>query len=232
MAIVYWRHANDNEKSPAKKHDPRATGKGRHNARKMARRMARKRGAPDVIYVSPMRRCRDTVRSMIEGLEKDGHPAPRLVIDENLSRYFCSREQKKPRVRASTGDVPIVEGWSQFRRRVRKRAEFLWKTHGAAEGEVVWCITHALVMKQLALFHSETIPSWLDFLFHFAPDPKSVPGGDAEKPRRHKKRRAARGSAPKAKSKHAGHGHGHCRACAEKRARKRGSSVEVVPTLR
>ena len=173
MPIVYWRHANDNERTPNKKHDPRATGKGRHNARKMARKMARKGGPPTIIYVSPMRRCRDTVRSMIEGLERDKHPAPELVIDENLSRYFCSREQKRPEVRKSTGEVPITETWSQFRARVKKRAQFLWKTHGGENGGVAWCVTHALVLKQLAIFHREKIPGWLDFLFNFAPDASS-----------------------------------------------------------
>ncbi len=197
MTIVFVRHADDNVSKPTYSHDPRITKYGEKKAQRAALELVDRYGCPDIIFCSPFRRTIRTAKAMkkICGFHTD------IFVDNNLSRYFCSREKVDPQIDPGTEkyDAPIYESWSEFEDRIDKHLKMLKHTNAKSSGFVIWCITHALVYKHVARTFTVEIPTFIPFMDHFLIHEHSVAINKKEckkkrkqqqhKKRKHKKRR-------------------------------------------
>lgn len=165
--LIYLRHADDDCPEATHCHDHRITERGAKKSRKVARRLIKKYGPPDIIYCSPFRRTRETLEAMWKEFPRH---KPEVVIDCNLSRYFSPREQNDPNCYDETikYGAPVYENWKDFRRRVRKHIHFVRRQGHFKDDNIVWCITHALVYKQVAQRYEVPIPEHIPFLDCFS----------------------------------------------------------------
>lgn len=156
---VFLRHGDDGKKP---EHDPELIKEGRKHAEKLAPKLVKKYGMPELILVSPFQRTIQTAKAMANEINFKG----RLVIDNRLSRYFNSSEQKKPKITKETlaYDPPIKESKKEFRKRVDKHIKIITDKYL----KNVWVITHALVLKRVAKHFKVKIPDTLDFLEYFS----------------------------------------------------------------
>jgi len=100
----------------------------------------------------------------------EGGKPPRVIIDPALSRHFSSREQKNPSVSPSTKEVeiPIYESWGEFKERCKEHIKEMRGMGHYNSKEVVWCITHVLVLKRVASYFEIDLPEYVPFLAHFS----------------------------------------------------------------
>lgn len=182
MVVIFIRHADDGIQSPKYSHDPKITKQGNKKAQKMALELIERYGCPDIIFCSPFRRTIQTSKSM----KKLCNSHTKIYVDNNLSRYFCSREKKDPQVDPGTSkySCPIYESWSDFENRIEDHLKMLKKEEFAKRDEVVWCITHALVYKHVAKVYGITIPAHIPFMHHIVLHEHSF----EVDPRRHKRK--------------------------------------------
>lgn len=168
MTVIYIRHGNDEDDDSNYENDPGLRQDRMKEVIKTTQELIRKWGHPDVIYVSPMYRSLQTVQLMVSQL-----PGFQNVgVSPNLSRYFTSKELKRGirAIRPQTLElkVPLGEDNHEFHRRIRKHHEAV-KSRGWYRDDrpVVWCVTHALVMKRVSKYCHRKIPDHLDFLYYF-----------------------------------------------------------------
>jgi broad specificity phosphatase PhoE len=160
MPIIYIRHGHDEYRDVTHAHDNRLTNRGLREASNLGKKLIERYGSPHIVYCSPFQRTIKTMKAMTEGSFK-------TLIDPNLSRYFTSKERKDPQVSSRTikYGVPLNEDWKKFKERVKNH---LGKTSSYVNNsEVVWVITHTLILKEAAKYHKVDIPSDLDFLEWF-----------------------------------------------------------------
>lgn len=166
MTIIFIRHGDDNESDPSYSHDPKITKNGKKKARRVAFELVEKYGCPDVIFCSPFQRTIQTAKMM----RKMCGYSTKIYIDNNLSRYFCSREKANPQVNPSTQkyEAPIYECWDEFEKRVDKHLNMIKHNRYIGDNtKMVWCITHALVYKHVARTYGVTIPVYIPFMHYF-----------------------------------------------------------------
>ena len=169
--VVYIRHADDNNKHTKHKHDPHITKRGMHNVKKTTKELISKYGCPDTIYVSPFRRCVDTVKIMVNEINNiNNNNKINVICDVNLSRYFSKSDKKHPRVSKTTLDynVPIYETKREFHKRINNHINETVKTEKSHNENIVWCITHALVYKNIAKKLHVSTNDRIDFLEYFS----------------------------------------------------------------
>lgn len=166
MTLIVIRHANDEGHKPKHRHDQEITNSGRREARRKAVKLIEKYGNPDIIYCSPMIRTKQTLIEMLKYVKG----TPQILVDNRLSRYFSSREQKDPSVFTVTskGKIPIYESYDRFKDRcdsflnsMRRRKYIRDKEH------VVWVITHTLVIKRILRKRRMSHSSYMSFLQHY-----------------------------------------------------------------
>lgn len=165
--VVYIRHANDDNHKTKYKHDPHITKHGISAIKDKVQELIIKYGYPKEIYFSPFRRCIETMRIIVHELKKDKkshYKNINLYCDVTLSRYFSKKEQKKPKVSKKTLEynIPIKENKYEFHRRVKENANDMKKY-----GNDIWCITHALVYKNVARELNIVTNDHIDFLESF-----------------------------------------------------------------
>lgn len=168
MPVIYIRHGDDSYSDPTREHDRRLTSSGYGEAKEKTLWLVEKYGYPTRIYTSPFKRAVQTVKAMERVIKKRGHNVE-VIKDWKLSRYFSSREKENPQVYDETAraGAPIQESWEEFQRRCRSHMRGL-KRDGTYRGkEIVWCITHALVLKEVARKYGVTLPEHIPFLHHF-----------------------------------------------------------------
>jgi len=157
---IYLRHGNDDKHSVYKQDNSLNSSKETEQAIiKKTKWLIETYGYPQKIYSSPFKRCRSTLRIMLNVL-KNYH---NVSIDPCLSRRFVNKEAKNPSVRPTTMQYhpPIQENNTHFKARVDKAEERAKKYHG-----VTWSITHYLVMKALCKKHNIILPAHMPFLYH------------------------------------------------------------------
>lgn len=98
------RHAKSSWEDPnlADKDRP-LSPRGRRAARKMGRRLARRRVDPDVLITSPAERARRTARILARRLD---YPRRRILVDRRL--YACAPETLLRAIRALADSVETV----------------------------------------------------------------------------------------------------------------------------
>lgn len=154
-ALIYIRHADDH-RDDEYRHDRWITGRGWKKAQKRAAKLIEKYGHPDVAYVSPYRRTRETLDAM---LELFGRPVL-IRGDSRVAQYLGDRKRVdiSPETRSV---VRLDEDHGAFERRV---AEHVGEVRGLSG--VIWCITHQAVVEEVARHFGIAGPDKLDFLDH------------------------------------------------------------------
>ena len=91
-----------------------------------------------------------------------------MVYDTRVGRYFSSREKKEgPDVRKETLKMKpsIYESWEKFKNRVQDHVDNLIKDGLLkSRSQVVWVVTHTLVIKHVARYLNFEMPEWYEFL--------------------------------------------------------------------
>jgi broad specificity phosphatase PhoE len=165
--LIYLRHGNDEvDGRPFHRDDRRLNIEGKKQVRRAAKALYKKYGLPDIIFCSPMKRAKETVKEIKRGLFKATGSKVKIIIDNKLSRYFNSREQEDPSILPETAKlkIPIFETKDAFKYRCKKQYnKCLRKAHKAK----IWCVTHVLVLKQVAAACKVQLPEHVPFLYSF-----------------------------------------------------------------
>ena len=145
--IIYIRHGEDTRSGY--QYDEKLTKKGKTNSRKLAKELIHKYGVPDIIYCSPYYRTRQTRRQMLKVIKRVTDKKIDNITDPRLSRFFTRYEKRNPDIREDTLNkkAPIYETWNDFKRRVRKQVKHMERKD---EYNVIWCIGHTLIIKEVA----------------------------------------------------------------------------------
>lgn len=169
MVLIYIRHSDDSRRDQEGKilhrDDLPLTRKGKLLARETCKKMIKEYGEPDIIYLSPFTRSKETLKEMLKHIKKK----PTIYYDNRLSRYFSSREKLNPSCYTETfkHNIPIYENWSQFTRRVDKNLYSMYnKNFILNKNKVVWCITHALPFIQIAKVCKLSVPKVIPFMYY------------------------------------------------------------------
>lgn len=161
MTVIYIRHGDDENTNKSYPNDPSLTRNASWSIKKLTWQLVKKYGRPDAIYVSPMRRTWETGLIIGESLNRR---VP-LITDYHLSRYFTQKEKNPKTVRPDTlkRKVPILESKSQFKDRVDRHIDHFTPFY-SKESPVIWCITHALVLKRVGKALDLDLKDHFDFL--------------------------------------------------------------------
>ncbi len=144
------RHGHDKNEDGHMKHkyshDPTITSLGKKEVAKATHKLVRKYGVPKVIYCSPFKRCRATVKVMLEHFH-DTNKRPNVFIDNRLSKFYTESQQKNPNGRPSTMkyNPPIIECHNDVMDRCLDIYEELDGTSNR-----VWCVTHAIIVRYIS----------------------------------------------------------------------------------
>ena len=158
--LLYLRHGDDRGED-VYRHDRRLNDRGRKQAAKKAARLIRKHGHPDAVFVSPFRRTIETVNCMTARFE-------RLVVVQSDSRIAQLLTDKHLRDLSVSPDtlraITVGEDRSAFRSRVKEHVRDIRQR--AESGAIIWCITHQVVVEEVARLFDVKISQTLDFLDH------------------------------------------------------------------
>lgn len=159
IMIIYMRHGNDEQDHPKFENDPSIRSDTYHIIIKHYNKLVNKYGEPDIVYVSPMRRCIKTATIM--GFEE-------IYVNPGLSRYFKADEVILDTIdpRTQNLDVPLHETSKEFKTRARDTINDIHKY--IESGKYVWVITHSLILKQAAKFYGTKLNKHHDFLEWFS----------------------------------------------------------------
>lgn len=146
---IYIRHADKaykNMESEIFKHDPGITQVGVERARKVALKLVEEHGQPTSIVSSPFRRARETAMIMNMTLN---NPFEEIFIDTNISEYLGNHNNVPLDVTTPTKihNPPHPETFDDMKKRVKKHVEKQRKNQKS--GEIIWFITHGLIIKQI-----------------------------------------------------------------------------------
>lgn len=167
MTVIYIRHGNDEEHQPEYANDPRLIKADLHRIDRLTKHLIKKYGMPDIVCVSPMSRAIDTCQQMQKYLHKS-----HIRICPDLSRYFTSSETTDLAPRTFKLRVPLSETRDDFTQRIHNHVDlFFDKKFYQRYQPVVWCITHALVMKRISNKLHVSIKDHIEFLDHFTVGP-------------------------------------------------------------
>lgn len=163
--LIYIRHSDDECPSATYRHDTKITDQGANAVMKFTQRLIEKYELPTVIYCSPFRRCKYTVKYMMKILRKNYNHIPQIRIDSRLSRFFSPKEKLNPDIGYKTAKhiIPINETYDEFKIRT---GEFIKDIHlNTNKTTNVWIITHTLVLKQVCKKYRKTFPHRIPFLY-------------------------------------------------------------------
>lgn len=163
--LLYIRHSNDEYKDATYLYDKKITEVGAKDMIKFTEKLVMKYGLPDVIYCSPFRRCRYSVKFMLRHLRNKYNHVPQIEMEPRLSRYFTHKEKLNPQISNNTAkyEVPIYESWGDFKKRnkeiIHKYERYVY------EEKKVWVLTHTLVIREVCRHYNIEFPKWIPFLF-------------------------------------------------------------------
>jgi broad specificity phosphatase PhoE len=179
--IIYSRHSVDQDSAVSTyRDDVQLLKRGRILACLRAKRLVRYFSVPNVIITSPFQRAQDTAKAMVKWMTKHcpGHPVVPIEIDYTLSRLFSREEQEAPSLDPNTtlvSNIPVKESFLQFQQRVCAHTRGQVARGSYSPDQVVWCISHSLVLLEVAELHHKRIRDPVQFLdwFHVRTEPCS-----------------------------------------------------------
>ncbi len=150
MRKIYIRHADKsykNMESEIFKHDPGITTLGVERSINVALKLVEEYGEPTKIVSSPFRRARETAMIMNMTLK---NPFEEILIDVNLSEYLGNHNNVPLDVTTATRihNPPHPETFDGMKKRVKRHIEKINKHSN--KKEIIWFITHGLILKQVA----------------------------------------------------------------------------------
>lgn len=156
--LIYLRHGDDRG-TDIYRHDRHLNARGKKKAGKAFDALVEKYGHPDTLFVSPFRRAIQTLEAMAARFKRpvDVHREPRIA------QYLGGRRETliSPETAAL---VAVDESLEAFRARIH---DHVVDTKRRKEvGATIWCITHQIVIEEVADRFSVKIPGDLDFLAH------------------------------------------------------------------
>ena len=156
--LIYLRHGDDRGNDEYR-HDRHLNDRGRKKAAKAFGELADKYGHPDTLFVSPFRRAIETLDAMAEHFTR----AVEVHRDGRIAQYLG--EKRDPQISPETAaHVAVDEDRDDFRARVRNHGEDVRRRSEA--GAAIWCITHQIVIEEVAGYFDVKIRGDLDFLDH------------------------------------------------------------------
>ena len=156
--LIYLRHGDDRG-NDIYRHDRPLNARGKKKAGKAFSDLAKKYGHPDTVFVSPFRRALQTVEAMAVQFKRpvDMHRDPRVA------QYVG--EKREPHISPeTTAQIATDEGRDGFRARIRSHVEDVRRR--SEVGAAIWCVTHQIVIEEVAEYFDVKIRSNLDFLDH------------------------------------------------------------------
>jgi len=175
MTVIYLRHSDDySEQDSTYEHDARITRRGKSKARRKALLLCKKFGVPKVIVISPFYRARRTAKEMRSIIESEFHIRVRVKVDPSLGRFFTAEQRKKPDMRVDTVNLgAIIDSSEQeMLSRIRKHLKKVITKEYHLKSEVIWCISHGLILKKMLGILGEKEPEHVEFLESFMLNPK------------------------------------------------------------
>lgn len=158
--LIYVRHGDDRGED-VYRHDRRLNDRGKKKAGREAKRLIEKYGHPDAVFVSPFRRAIETLDCMTVHF---GRPVE-VCRDPRIAQHLSDKQRRDPSVAPETLEVIVVdEDREAFKRRV---AEHVAHARGRVQtGATIWCVTHQIVIEEIARNFGVDAPNDLDFLDH------------------------------------------------------------------
>ena len=152
MRRIYIRHAEKEYKNMDSELfalDPPITLVGLERSKQVAKKLIEEYGEPTKIVSSPFRRARETSLIMNTMLR---NPLDEIIIDNNLSEYLGNHPNSELDVTMATKihKPPHPESFEDMKKRVKKHIDKTRKQDHDNPKEIVWYITHGLIMKQIA----------------------------------------------------------------------------------
>ena len=156
--LIYLRHGDDRG-NDVYRHDRPLNARGRKKACKAFGELAEKYGHLDTLFVSPFRRAIQTLEAMAERFDH----AVDVRRDRRLAQYLGGKHDLSisPETAAQ---VTVDEDRDGFRARVRDHVEDVRRRVDARAK--IWCITHQMVIEEVAVHFGVKISGDLDFLDH------------------------------------------------------------------
>jgi len=156
--LLYLRHGDDRGED-VYRHDRPLNERGRKDSRKEAARLIAKLGHPDVVYVSPFRRARQTLSCMTESFLR----AVETHVDRRVAQRLSHKQRKNPSIHPETLTFAALdEDNDAFRARV---ADHVREAKGRTLSKLnVLVITHQVVIEEVARQFGVRIGGDLDFL--------------------------------------------------------------------
>lgn len=140
--VIYVRHGHDEDSDYS--HDQHLTDEGWHEAKKLARRLVKEYGLPDVIYYSPFDRTTDTARAMLSVVRNEfGKNNVKTKIEPRLGKFFTSKQRSNPKVSENTiqRGMIVPKGKREFHAGLETHHQAINFKHA---GQIVWNVTHAI----------------------------------------------------------------------------------------
>lgn len=164
--LIYIRHGHDRKRDYH--HDEELTEAGKHASQSTAEQIINEHGVPDVIYYSPFLRTRATAKAMMKTVKryKKQHGITkntRLSVEPRLGRFFNRRERQEPDIHRNTIKRGALthENKKLFKSRIEEHYEKINKSD-----EIIWNVTHSLVLLHVAKISDSQCPSHIDYLYY------------------------------------------------------------------
>lgn len=170
MVLIYIRHCADHsEKSSTFVHDAKINQKGRRECQKVTLELIDRFGIPKVIVTSPFLRARQTTKIMKSVIRKSKGVKVKVIVDKTLGRFFTSDQRIEPQIRPETTAYgPIVDKCNhELKRRIRKHLKKVISKGYHQKPEVIWCISHGVIIKKLVEAIGQKAPTEVPFLESF-----------------------------------------------------------------
>jgi broad specificity phosphatase PhoE len=160
VPLIYLRHGDDRG-DDVYRHDRRLTDRGKKKAAKAAERLIEEHGHPDAVFCSPYRRAWQTLEAMIPHFDR----AVDVHRDRRVAQHLSTKQRRLLSISPETlTEIEVNEDRDAFRRRVLDHVEDVRRR--ASTGARIWCITHQMVVEEVAGHFGMKISGELDFLDH------------------------------------------------------------------
>jgi len=157
--LIYLRHGDDRG-DDVYRHDRRLNGHGQKKSAKKAERLIKKHGHPDHVFVSPFRRTLETLGAMQRHFQR----GVEIHRDPRIAQHLSTKQRAAPSISPETfALINANEDKDAFRRRIHAHVA---DAKQRAASATVWCITHQVVMEEVAIYFDIEIAGDLDFLDH------------------------------------------------------------------
>ena len=160
--LIYIRHGDDRRDRDAYRHDRRLRKRAKKDAARLAAQLVEKYGHPEIVRASPFRRAVGTAETMVESLQN-----PVMVVrDIRLAQHLSEKQQANPDVSPQTlrSKVAIHETDEAFQRRIDDHVAEMKRSEFFTSPTVVWCVTHTIVVEEVAARLGISFPQELNFL--------------------------------------------------------------------